>query len=112
MLALACLLAIYPWFTGLFTPLLLPIPLILRVIAVMLLIAPVGFLMGVPFSRGINALRDVSDLIPWAWAVNGSASVISAVVAIMLSLWLGFTPVLLIGGGLYLLNAVLTSADG
>jgi hypothetical protein len=112
MLALACLLAIYPWFTGLFTPLLLPIPLILRVIAAMLLIAPVGFLMGVPFARGINALRDVSDLIPWAWAVNGSASVISAVVATMLSLWLGFTPVLLIGGGLYLLNAVLASADG
>jgi hypothetical protein len=111
LLLLAFLLAIYPWFTGLFTPLLLPIPLILRAIATMLLIAPVGFLMGVPFARGINALRDVSALIPWAWAVNGSASVISAVLATILSLSLGFTPVLFVGGGLYLLNAVLFRAN-
>jgi hypothetical protein len=108
---LALLLAVYPWFTGLFTPLLLPIPLILRVIATMLLIAPIGFLMGVPFARGINALRDVSDLIPWAWAVNGSASVISAVLATILSLSLGFTPVLFVGGGLYLVNAALFRAS-
>jgi hypothetical protein len=91
----------------LITPLLLWLPFALRVVAVMLLIAPLGLLMGVPFARGITALHGSADLVPWAWAANGSASVVSAILAVMLSLSLGFTAVLWIGGCLYLLAALL-----
>ncbi len=114
MIGLALLIAVYPWLTGMITPLLLWLPFVARVVAVMLLIAPLGLLMGAPFARGIAALHGAADLVPWAWAANGSASVVSAILAVMLSLSFGFTAVLLIGGGLYLLAALLAvpaSAD-
>jgi hypothetical protein len=68
-----------------------------------LFIAPVGLLMGMPFPHAVRALRDNDDLIPWAWAANGSASVVSAVLAAVLAVSWGFTPVLVISAGLYLL---------
>lgn len=108
--ALAALLAVYPWLATLLTPSLLELPLPLRVAAVALLIGPVGLLMGVPLARGVQALRGDGVLIPWAWAANGSASVVSAVLAAILSLSVGFTPVLLVGGTLYLLAAALASS--
>lgn len=109
LIGLAALIVIYTWLTTLVTPLLLALPALLRVIAVILLIAPLGFLMGMPFAKGIAALHDAGDLIPWAWTANGSASVISAVLAVMLSLSFSFTAVLLIGGGIYVVAAGLAS---
>jgi spermidine synthase len=111
MLALVVLLLIYPLLVDAVTPVLLPLPIGLRLLVVSLLIAPVGFLMGIPFPRGISALHGSHDLVPWAWAANGSASVVSAVLGAALSLSLGFTPVLWIGSGLYLL-ATLTQSRG
>lgn len=107
MVALVIVLLIYPWLVDLVTPLLLPLPVVARILVTALLIAPVGVLMGMPFPRGIAALRDFRDLVPWAWAANGSASVVSAVLAAILALSFGFTPVLLIGGGFYLLAALI-----
>lgn len=106
MIALVALLVVHPLLVDVLTPVLLPLPVVLRVLATALLIAPVGFLMGMPFPRGVAALRDAADLVPWAWAANGSASVISAVLAALLALSFGFSVVLLVGGALYLLAAV------
>ncbi len=89
------------------TPALLAAPLALRLGAVVALIAPVGLLMGVPFARGIGALGDADALVPWAWAANGSASVVSAVAAAMLALSFGFTLLLVGAGALYLVAAAL-----
>jgi spermidine synthase len=105
--ALALVLVLYPWLTGLVTPALLAAPLAVGSAAVVALIVPVGFLMGVPFARGIAALEDADALIPWAWAANGSASVVSAVVAAMVALSFGFTPLLAGAGVLYLVAAAL-----
>ncbi len=112
MIVLAILIAATPLVTDLLKPLLLVLPPLLRIAAAALLTAPLGFLMGIPFARGITALKDAPDLIPWAWAVNGSASVISAVLAAALALSLGFTLVLMIGGGLYLTAALLVAGEG
>ena len=106
MVALVALLVAYPLLVSALTPALLPLPLPARVLSVALLIAPVGLLMGVPFPRGVAALADAADVVPWAWAANGSASVVSAVLAALLALSLGFGAVLLIGAGLYLGVAV------
>ena len=106
MIALVILLALDPLFVQAVTPTLLTLPVVLRVAVAALTIAPIGFLMGIPFPRGIAALQGASDLVPWAWAANGSASVISAVLAAILALSLGFPSVLLIGAGLYLVSAV------
>ena len=102
LVALAALLVIYPVVVSTLTPILLPLPLAARMLAVALLITPVGFLMGMPFPRGVAALADADDVVPWAWAANGSASVVSAVLAAMLALSFGFGAVLLIGAALYL----------
>jgi hypothetical protein len=50
--------------------------------------------------------------VPWAWAANGSASVISAVLAAMLALSFGFTVVLVIGAGLYLAATLIRWSPG
>lgn len=83
---------------------LLALSLPMRLPLSLLVLAPLGFLMGIPFARGMDATRrSAPALVPWGWAINGGASVISAVCAALLALSLGFTGVLLIGGGLYVL---------
>jgi hypothetical protein len=79
-----------------------PFPLALKMALVATLIAPAGFFMGVPFPLGMEILgRAAPGLIPWAWAVNGSFSVLAPVLAIMLALSTGFSSVLYAGAALY-----------
>jgi len=66
------------------------------------ILAPLGFLMGLPFPQGISwVLKMQSDSalspIPWVWAVNGAISVIASVLAALLALSLGFGWVLRLG---------------
>jgi hypothetical protein len=70
----------------------------------LLLIAPIAFAMGIPFPMGLSALADHSEtLIPWAWGINGCASVISAILATILAIHIGFAAVLSAAMLLYLL---------
>ena len=74
-----------------------------------LLIAPLAFCMGMPFPIGLNRLADSApDFIPWAWGINGFASVISASMATLLAIEFGFTVVLLLALGLYAAAAVIS----
>jgi len=60
------------------------------------LIAPLAFAMGMPFPLGLKRLADrAADFIPWAWGINGFASVLSAALATLLAIEFGFTTVLL-----------------
>ena len=77
-------------------------PLALRLTTAMGLIAPLAFAMGMPFPLGLEALRRQSpEMIPWAWGVNGCASVVSPVLAMLMAIHLGFTAVILIALVLY-----------
>ena len=70
------------------------------------LLAPLGTAMGVPFPRAIQRLGEQAPaLVPWAWAVNGSTSVVSAILATVLALSFGFTWVILGGAAAYLAAA-------
>jgi hypothetical protein len=80
-----------------------PLPLLL----VVALVAPVGFLMGVPFPRAVRAISDSPSLVAWAWAANGSASVVSGIIATMVALSLGFGAVIVLAAALYLAAATL-----
>jgi len=67
-----------------------------------LLIAPLAFCMGMPFPIGLQQVAgSAPDFIPWAWGINGFASVLSASLATLLAVELGFTMVLLLALGLY-----------
>jgi hypothetical protein len=81
------------------------LPDALRILLCVTLIAPLAFLMGIPFPLGLGRLADYTpDLIPWAWSINGCASVISAVLATLLAIHLGFATVIAIALALYALT--------
>jgi len=64
--------------------------------------APLAFLMGMPFPLGLRRLAtSAPGWIPWAWGINGCASVLSAVLATVLAIHLGFTAVVALAAGLY-----------
>lgn len=72
------------------------------------LIAPLAFCMGMPFPIGLNRVSDSApDFIPWAWAINGFASVMSASLATLLAIEFGFTAVVLLALGLYVAAAII-----
>ncbi|HUT15641.1 MAG TPA: hypothetical protein VMY98_05290, partial [Anaerolineae bacterium] len=78
--------------------------LTMRLIVVVLSLAPLGFLLGLPLAGGICLLEErAPQLIPWAWAVNGCASVVSSILAVMGAVTFGFSRVLLAGALAYLL---------
>ena len=83
-------------------PLLLSWPDALRLVAGTILLAPLGFFMGLPFPLGIERLElEDSRAVAWAWAVNGCASVVAGVLAAILALTYGFSMVVLLGAGGY-----------
>lgn len=66
------------------------------------LLAPLGFLMGIPFPKGMARLNEtMPNVVPLAWGVNGCASVISSILATMGALTFGFSMVMLAGAGAY-----------
>jgi hypothetical protein len=80
----------------------LPWSLTIRLALTVLMLSPLGALMGVPFASGLRQAEARSPgLIPWAWAVNGAVSGVSGVLAALLSLEFGFTAVLAVGALAY-----------
>lgn len=62
-----------------------------RVVVSILLIAPLGLLMGMAFPLGIQLLEhDGPGMIPWVWGINGACSVLGSIVAWGLSLNFGY----------------------
>ncbi len=78
-------------------------PLPLKLLITALLIAPVGFLMGMPFPTGLTRLEArYPQAVRWAWSLNAAASVMGSATAIFLAIYLGLRFTLLAGAGLYL----------
>jgi hypothetical protein len=68
------------------------------------IIFPLGFLMGFPFPTGIRLLEhDGKKVIPWAWATNAFSSVVNSVAALAIAFWGGYTLVMIIAAGGYLI---------
>ena len=73
-----------------------------RILMSVLLIAPLGLLMGMPMPLGIAALgRSRAELIPWMWGINGATSVVASVLAMVVSLNIGLRGTLLVGVAVY-----------
>jgi hypothetical protein len=83
-----------------------PLGMTARIAISALLIAPLAFCMGMPFPLGLaQVAARAPALIPWAWGINGCASVLSAVSATLLAMQFGFSIVVLAALLLYLLAA-------
>lgn len=83
-----------------------------RVVLTAAFLAPLGLLLGVPMPAGVRLLAaSAPGLVPWAWGVNGAASVLGSAAAVAMAMLWGFDRTLLVGAGLYL-GAFLMVARG
>lgn len=73
-----------------------------RILLAVFYVAPVAFVMGMPFPTGLRlAGRESISLVPWAWAVNGATSVLGSVLAVVVSMTAGFSMSLVFAGIAY-----------
>jgi len=80
--------------------------LVWRVLISVLLLAPVGLILGRFFPLGIKLIdKKYHMMVPWAWGVNGTTSVVGSVLALILAINFGFNNTLLTGVGFYLLTS-------
>jgi spermidine synthase len=101
-LTLAVIVVAYLWLLPPLFARFLGQPDLVRVSIALGLIAPLAFCMGMPFPLGLRRLDAAAPgFIPWAWGLNGFASVISAALATLLAIEVGFDVVLLAAVGLY-----------
>jgi hypothetical protein len=83
------------------------LPLALRGVIAVVIVAPVSFALGRPFALGTSALAGRSDsLVPWAWAINGAFSVVATPLAKILSGSTGWSAVFVLALLLYLSTAL------
>lgn len=91
---------------------LLPYSLTLRSVAAILMIAPLGILMGMPFPSGIQKVSENgTEAVPWMWGINGGITVVGSILAIIIAIWFNFTTVILMGAFAYGI-AILLSKRG
>jgi hypothetical protein len=82
----------------------------LRLLVTALTIAPLALAMGHLFPMGLRRVSEaVHVLTPWAWAVNGFASVLAAVSTPLLAMSIGFSRLILVALACYLAAGVLFS---
>jgi len=87
--------------------------LVWRVLISLLLIAPLGFVLGMPFPKGLQAVAEAAaELVPWAWGVNGFFTVIGSVAAVILGMAFGFRFVLGVAAVCYLVALAAITLPG
>lgn len=98
-LSLVYLLALPPLFADLAGLALAP-----KMALTLVLVAPLAFLMGTPFPLGLAALEG-GVAVPWAWGINGCASVVGTLAASLVAVHFGFAVVVGLAAALYLVAA-------
>jgi hypothetical protein len=78
------------------------LPFVIKLVISGLVLAPLGFLMGMPFPTGLRLVKTVE----WAWALNAAASVLGSVMAMIIAIHFGLTVTLICAAVAYLLAAV------
>jgi hypothetical protein len=92
---------------------LLGLPDVARVLVSIALIAPLAFVMGMPFPTGLREIGlKVGNLVPWAWGMNGIFSVLGSTLVVLVSMFSSFTVSLIGAAVLYGLAALVAPALG
>ena len=69
-------------------------------------VAPLAFVMGLPFPLALARVRAFAPaLVPWAWGVNGCASVVAAALAGLLAMSQGSRATILLAAAAYAVAA-------
>jgi len=82
---------------------LLGLDFIIRLLTTVVILLPLGFLMGFPFPLGLRLLKErgMKSYVPWMWGINGVCSVLGSVMTMVIAISFGFTEALLVGAGCY-----------
>jgi spermidine synthase len=75
--------------------------LFLRVIFSILITAPLGCLMGIPFPYGLEKIKKTQHLIPYAFSINALSTVLGMLASITICVRYGYSILVLIGGFIY-----------
>src|SRR5436305_15287763 len=76
------------------------------------LIAPLGFVMGMPFPTALQRLEAWhAPSVRWAWSLNAAASVLGSVAALVLALYLGLVGTLLCAATLSLIATAVAAVS-
>jgi spermidine synthase len=78
------------------------LPFAIKLCISALVLAPLGFLMGMPFPTGLRLVKTVE----WAWALNAAASVLGSVMAMIIAIEFGLAITLLCAAVAYSLAAL------
>ncbi|HKU40390.1 MAG TPA: hypothetical protein VJR89_19650 [Polyangiales bacterium] len=74
-----------------------------RIAASVLVLAPLGLLLGIPFAYGLRLTHELApQLTAWAWAINGCLSVVGSILTVVVSMNFGFSAVLWLAAAIYL----------
>ncbi len=87
-------------------------PWAMRLAVACAVVAILGVPMGLPFAPGVVRLRHRPELVPWAWGVNGFASVVASLASAVAALQWGFDAVQIGGALAYAAAGVLASRVG
>ncbi len=113
-LALVLIAALVGLLAAVVTPLLtagVGLPLALKCAITVALIAPAGFVMGMPFPTALKRLEEWhKPSVRWAWSLNAAASVLGSVGSLVCAIYLGLVQTLLVGGLLYLAALAIAAA--
>jgi len=84
---------------------LIALPDILRIAIAIILVFPLGWFMGQPFPLGLRLVeREGLGVIPWAWGVNGAASVLGSALALTVAIGIGYRLTLFTGVAIYIVG--------
>jgi hypothetical protein len=85
---------------------LIELPFAARVTVAVVILAPLGLLLGVAMPVGLRRLSALYPTsVPWAWGINGVTSVLASVLAVFVAINWGFTAATLLAAGCYAVAA-------
>jgi hypothetical protein len=90
----------------------LSLPLSGRITLAILVLTPPAVVMGMPFPLGLRLLNRLhSAEVPWAWGINGCFSVVGAAMATLIAVEVGYSLLLVLAAGAYLVSMVVRFRD-
>jgi hypothetical protein len=79
------------------------LPMAAKIAMTVVMIVPLGFVMGMPFPTALQRLEEWhAPSVRWAWSLNAAASVLGSVGALVCAIYLGLVQTMIVGGIFYL----------
>ncbi len=107
-IALALVVVAYSFLLGPLFRALVGLPLWLRILLAGAILVLPGLIMGRMMPLGIKALTTrFAEVVPWAWGINGAASVLGSVLVVAVSMNVGYRAAQILAVSVYLIGCVL-----